>query len=120
MRQLILRNNLIDAAAAAQIGTTLISNTTLVCLDLQRNRLADAGMPALAAGLAGNEALKLLGLADNMISDYGANTLAFTLKSSTGGLRLDLSQNDVDLPAFQVLDERSIHEWASICRFGKF
>ena len=87
----------IDRAAA--LGECLKCNTSLTTLNLDRNRIGDAGAAALAECLKCNTSLTTLNLGHNEIGDDGAAALAEWLKYNTSLTTLDLCGNGIGATA---------------------
>ena len=71
------------AGSATALADTLPASSVLTELNLQHNKIGDAGATALADALPANSVLTELNLGYNKIGDAGATALADALESNT-------------------------------------
>ncbi|CAJ1368041.1 unnamed protein product [Effrenium voratum] len=113
---LSLNRNRIGALGAAQLSQTLASSA-LTQLDLSQNGLGDEGVVHLAEGLSNPRGLLVLELQVNRVGDAGAQALAAVLPQ-TRLRQLHLRDNQISGPGAMALAEalpRSKLELLDLC-----
>jgi len=89
-----LAHNLVGDAGCAAIADLVIKNPTVRRLNLDHNIIADEGLKSLSRAIsATNTQVKGVYLACNQISSKGLISLSQALKSITGEIVVDLSDN---------------------------
>jgi Ran GTPase-activating protein (RanGAP) involved in mRNA processing and transport len=79
---------------AKQLAKELTSNTTLTSINLNGNRIGDAGTVALAGALASNKTLSCLQLCRNDIGDVGLDALGQAMVQNASLTELNLRANN--------------------------
>lgn len=97
LTKLNLKNNQVGAGGAAELGSMLVHNRSLLDLNLCSNALGPDGASALAAALSGEggAALSDLDLGCNELGPKGASHLAQVLPSNRRLERLNLRWNNI-------------------------
>ena len=94
------------------VGTALMTNSNLLVLDLDYNRIGPDGAAALASGLSVNQSLEKLSLSWNRIGDDGTIALAEALRSNQSLHALSLRRNDITNVGADALQKASKHSTA--------
>jgi len=83
----------IGESGATSISNSLIKNTSLTHLDLERNEISPSGATSISNTLIKNTSLTHLDLSSNSISDSGAISISNSLIKNTSLTFLDLADN---------------------------
>ncbi|KAM9330829.1 uncharacterized protein PAF06_018672 [Gastrophryne carolinensis] len=94
--ELVMRHHGLGAQAVKAIALSLVTNTTIVNLDLSDNWLEEDGAMAIADMLRENCYISELHLCDNKLGLKGAKALSMTLMENTTLQKVDLSGNEFD------------------------
>ncbi|XP_024275108.1 leucine-rich repeat-containing protein 74B-like [Oncorhynchus tshawytscha] len=101
--KLNLRDNCMEGTGGAAMAEMLKENCYITEVDLGENRLGECGAQTLSSMLQENTTLVSLSMSGNELADRAAQHLAQTLTSNTKLETLDLSHNTIGDAAGQVL-----------------
>ncbi|XP_067084552.1 leucine-rich repeat-containing protein 74B [Osmerus mordax] len=101
--KLNLRDNWMEGMGGVAVADMLKENCYITDVDLSENQLGERGAWALASTLQENSTLVRLGLAGNQLGDGAGRPLARALTSNTRLESLDLSHNSLGEEAGKVL-----------------
>lgn len=91
--KLLLKSAVEDLQACAAIAEQLKISQTIRLVELDGNRLGDAGVEQISQVLCSGSSMQLLSLANNEIGDAGIKSIAENLESNNTLSRLELSGN---------------------------
>lgn len=96
VKNLILSNNKIGAAGAADIAKGISQNATLTELNLENNEIDDAGVAALASAIVSKPAITALNLSGNKVGAAGVKSLVEALSSDHSFPVVNLAKNNLN------------------------
>lgn len=96
VKNLILSNNKIGAAGAADIAKGISQNATLTEINLENNEIDDAGVAALASAIASKPAITALNLSGNKVGAAGVKSLVEALSSDHSFPVVNLAKNNLN------------------------
>lgn len=89
----------------AHFGAALVANSSLLMLDMSRNKLKDVGAKEIAKGMNANKGLLTLNLSGNKISDVGGKALAQFLLVNSTLQNLNLRRNAMSSATGELFNE---------------